>query len=63
MGLPREFPRDMRTAVSFKDLGKGKTEMTVTEYDWTVRPMRGFAEVGLNQSVDKMVAAIAKEAM
>jgi uncharacterized protein YndB with AHSA1/START domain len=62
MGLPPEFPKDMRTVVTFKDLGKGRTEMTVTEYDWTVSPMRGFAEAGLNQSLDKMVAIFVKGA-
>jgi uncharacterized protein YndB with AHSA1/START domain len=62
MGLPPEFPKDMRTVVTFKELGKGRTEMTVTEYDWTVSPMRGFAEAGLNQSLDKMVAIFVKGA-
>lgn len=61
MGLPPEFPKDMRTVVTFRELGKGKTEMIVTEYDWTVSPMLGMAEVGLNQSLDKMVASLAKE--
>jgi uncharacterized protein YndB with AHSA1/START domain len=60
MSLPAEFPMDIRTVVTFKDLGKGKTEMTVTEYGWTVSPMLGMAEVGLNQSLDKMVASIAE---
>lgn len=62
IGLPPEFPKDMRTVVTFRDLGKGRTEMTVTEYDWTVSPMRGFAEAGLNQSLDKMVAIFVKGA-
>jgi uncharacterized protein YndB with AHSA1/START domain len=62
MGLPPEFPKDMRTVVTFKELGSGRTEMTVTEYDWTVSPMRGFAEAGLNQSLDKMVAIFVKGA-
>jgi uncharacterized protein YndB with AHSA1/START domain len=62
IGLPPEFPKDMRTVVTFRDLGKGRTEMTVTEYDWTVSPMRGFAEAGLNQCLDKMVAIFVKGA-
>jgi uncharacterized protein YndB with AHSA1/START domain len=61
LGLPVEFPMDIRTGVTFNDLGKGKTEMTVTEYGWTVSPMLGMAETGLNQSLDKMVASIATD--
>jgi uncharacterized protein YndB with AHSA1/START domain len=60
MGLPPEFPVNQRTVVTFRDLGNGKTEMTVTEYDWIVSQMRVFAEMGLNQSLDKMVATIAE---
>lgn len=39
LGRPVEFPMDIRTGVTFK-----KTEMTVTEYEWTVSPMLGMAE-------------------
>jgi len=59
LGLPPEFPRDMRTVVTFKDLGNDKTEMTVTEYDMPAADteMGRNAEIGLNQSLDKMVAS------
>jgi uncharacterized protein YndB with AHSA1/START domain len=61
LGLPPEFPRDMRTVVTFKDLGNSKTEMTVTEYDMPTSDteMGKNAELGLNQSIDKMVAIFA----
>ncbi|MBI3714389.1 MAG: SRPBCC domain-containing protein [Betaproteobacteria bacterium] len=58
LGMPPEFPREMRTLVSFRKLGADKTEMTVTQFDWTVSPMLGYAEAGLNQSLDKMVMFI-----
>lgn len=57
-GLPPDFPKDMRMVVTFKAAG-GKTEMSVTQYDWTEGPMLGNAETGLNQSLDKMVAIFA----
>ena len=59
LGLPPEFPRDMRTVVTFKDLGNGKTEMTVTEYNMPAADteMGRNAELGLNQSLDKMAAS------
>jgi hypothetical protein len=61
LGLPPEFPRDMRTVVTFKDLGNGKTEMTVTEYSMPTSDtkMGKNAELGLNQSLDKMAAIFA----
>jgi len=60
IGMPPEFPRDLRTVVTFKDLGKGKTEMTVTEYNMpTAETELGKnAELGLNQSLDKMVVSL-----
>ena len=63
LDLPPEFPRDMRTVVTFKDLGNGKTEMTVTEYDMPTSDteMGKNAELGLNQSLDKMVAIFVKQ--
>ena len=61
MGLPPEFPQDTRTVVTFKDLGNGKTEMTVTEDGMPEAniQMGKNAEIGLNQSLDKMAASFA----
>ena len=58
-GLPPEFPKDTRTVVNFKDLGKGKTEMTVTEYSMPPADTEigRNAELGLNQCMDKMAAS------
>jgi len=60
IGMPPEFPRDMRTVVTFKDLGNGKTEMTVTEYNMPTADteLGKNAELGLNQSLDKMVVSL-----
>lgn len=59
LGLPPEFPRDTLTVVTLKELGNGKTEMTVTEYDMPAADteMGRNAELGLNQSLDKMAAS------
>jgi len=61
IGMPPEFPRDIRTVVTLKDLGNGKTEMTVTEYSMptSATEMGKNAELGLNQSLDKMAAIFA----
>lgn len=60
LGLPPEFPKDVRTVVTFKDLGNGRTEMTVTEYGLPTgeTEMGRNAEIGLNQSLDKMAASL-----
>jgi uncharacterized protein YndB with AHSA1/START domain len=60
IGMPADFPQDMRNLVTFKDLGDGKTEMTVTEYDWTVGQMMDLAQKGLEQCLDKMAAIFAR---
>jgi uncharacterized protein YndB with AHSA1/START domain len=61
LGMPPDFPRDMLTVVTFKDLGNSKTEMTVTEYNMPTADteMGKNAEIGLNQSLDKMMAIFA----
>ncbi len=60
IGMPPEFPRDTRTVVTFQDLGNGKTEMTVTEYNMPTADteMGRNAELGLNQSLDKLAVSL-----
>jgi uncharacterized protein YndB with AHSA1/START domain len=57
LGMPPDFPTDIRTVVTFRELASNKTEMTVTEWaDMGVTSE--FAQIGLEQSMDKMVACI-----
>ena len=60
IGMPPEFPRDMHTVVTFKGLGDGKTEMTVTEYNMPSADteLGKNAELGLNQSLDKLAVSL-----
>jgi len=60
LGMPPDFPQNQRNLVTFKAAGANKTEMTVTQYEWTPGQMLDLAETGLNQSLDKMVASFAK---
>ena len=60
LGMPADFPQDLRNLVTFKDLGNGKTELTVTEYDWTVGQMMEMSKMGMEQCLDKMAASFAK---
>lgn len=59
-GLPPEMPKEVRNEVTFKKLGKGKTGVTVTEYDWPVGLMMEMSKMGMEQCLDKMAASFAK---
>ena len=60
MGMPPDFPQAQRHTVTFKDLGHSKTEMTVTEHNWTVGQMMDMSKMGLEQCLDKMSASFAR---
>ncbi|MBS1978252.1 MAG: SRPBCC domain-containing protein [Bacteroidetes bacterium] len=57
LGMPSDFPEDVRTVVTFRSLGKNRTEMTVTEYA-NFGQMSHFAKLGLEQSIGKMKMAV-----
>ena len=59
-GLPPDMPDEVRTLVTFRDLGEGRTEVTVTEYDWPVGQMRELSRLGMEQCLDKMAAMLAR---
>jgi len=53
VGMPPDFPMDIKTVVTFREIENGKTEMTVTEYA-DFGTISNFAQIGLEQSLDKM---------
>jgi len=55
VGMPPDFPLDIRTVVTFVKLADNKTEMTVTEYA-EFGSISNFAQIGLEQSLEKMDA-------
>ena len=55
VGMPADFPRDIRTVVTFRELAGDNTEMTVTEYA-EFGTISNFAQLGLEQSLEKMSA-------
>jgi hypothetical protein len=55
VGMPSDFPMNIKTVVTFKEIENNKTEMTVTEYA-DFGTMSNFAQIGLEQSLDKMAA-------
>lgn len=56
LGMPPDFPRDLRNLVTFKALGDGRTELAVTEFDWPEGQMMELSKVGMEQCLDKMAA-------
>ena len=59
MGMPADFPKEIPSALAFKRVGD-KTELTVTERDWTVGQMRNMSEAGMNECLDKLAIVLAK---
>jgi len=60
VGMPSDFPQNQRQVITFKAVGEYQTELTVTEYDWTVGQMMEMSKMGMNQCLDKMAKLFAE---
>jgi uncharacterized protein YndB with AHSA1/START domain len=60
LGLPPGIPKDVCHVITFKALGNGKTEITVTEYGYRTKQVVELSKAGLEQCLDKMAAIFAK---
>jgi uncharacterized protein YndB with AHSA1/START domain len=58
VGMPPDFPKEIRTSVEFKAKGN-MTELTITEYDWPVGQMFVYSLAGMQQSIDKLAESLA----
>jgi hypothetical protein len=56
LGMPPDFPVNLQNVLTFKDLGKGRCRLTVSEYKWTPGQMMKMAKLGMEQSLDKLAA-------
>jgi uncharacterized protein YndB with AHSA1/START domain len=59
-GMPPDFPKELRIEIVFKAKGE-MTELTITEYDWTVSQMYVYSYAGMQQSLDKLAERLAKD--
>lgn len=59
VGMPPEFPRELRTTIVFTPKGN-MTELTITEYDWPVSQMSVFSYAGMHQSLDKLANSLSR---
>ncbi len=60
LGMPADFPQGQRHLVTFTSLDDGRTELTVTEYEWSVGQMMEYSKIGLEQCLDKMAAILSR---
>jgi uncharacterized protein YndB with AHSA1/START domain len=58
IGLPPDTPTAVRNLVTFKVLNDNRTEMTVTEFDYTSDEILELSRMGLEQCLDKMKALL-----
>lgn len=56
MGLPEGIPYGVPHEITFRAVGDGKTEMTVTERGYTTEEARDLSRAGMEQCLDKMAA-------
>lgn len=60
IGMPPDFPQDQLHTLTFKAVESGKTELTITEHNWSVGQMMEMSKLGLEQCLDKMAAIFAR---
>jgi hypothetical protein len=60
VGMPADFPRELRTVITFRKAKCDMTELTITEYGWTAGQMFVYSIAGLHQSIDKLAKSLAK---
>ena len=59
IGMPADFPREIRTVVEFKPIRSGElTELVVTEHGWSMGQMAVYSLAGMHQSIDKLIASL-----
>lgn len=61
VGMPPDFPRDQRHVITFRAVDDQQTELTVTEYGWTIGQMMAMSELGMNQCLDKLATLLARD--
>ncbi len=58
VGMPPDFPKELRTVIVFKPIRSDMTELTITEYDWPVGTMFVYSLAGMQQSIDKLAESL-----
>lgn len=57
-GTPEGVPSEVYNVNEFKDLGSGKTELTITERSYATDEAHDISKLGLEQCLDKMAESL-----
>lgn len=60
VGMPADFPAELRMTVEFKAIRADMTELIITEYNWTMGQMAVYSYAGMQQSIDKLAESVSK---
>lgn len=58
VGMPPDFPDEIRTSVIFRAIRDDMTEVIITEHDWPMSQMYVYSLAGLHQTIDKLIASL-----
>jgi uncharacterized protein YndB with AHSA1/START domain len=58
VGMPPDFPAEIKTVVTFSRVHQDLTEITVKEFDWIAGQMYVYSLAGWHQSIDKLAEAL-----
>ena len=59
IGMPADFPQEIRTVVEFNSIKAGEmTELIVTEDGWSMGQMAVYSLAGMHQSIDKLAESL-----
>jgi uncharacterized protein YndB with AHSA1/START domain len=58
LGLPAELPREVAHVVTFKAVGDGATELTVTEHGYPSQQLVDLSRAGMEQVLDKLAESL-----
>jgi len=60
IGMPPGIPAEVPHTITFKDLGDGKTEITIVEEGYTSQGAVEMSKMGMSQCLDKMERILMK---
>ena len=58
IGMPPDFPGEVRTTLTFRRVRPDMTEISIREHGWTPGPMYVHSLAGLHQSIDKLAESL-----
>ena len=61
MGLPAGIPYEVPHTLVFKDLGGGKTELSITEYGYAAPEAAAMSKAGMAQVLNKLANVLKKD--